>query len=163
LPEHEANLAAANTDIPCWHVRIFTKMPMQLGHEGLAEAHDLAIRAATRIEVRSAFAAANRQAGQRVLEDLLKTKELDDAQIDRRVETNAALVRPQRRIELNTEASVDLHLALIVDPRHAKDNLALGLADTLDQRIVGIIRMLGNHAAETFQDFTGRLVEFILL
>src|SRR5690606_35640508 len=47
-------------------------------------------------------------------------------------------------------------------PRHAEDDLALRLADTLDQRIVGIIRMLGDHAAEALQNFADRLVEFIL-
>jgi uncharacterized protein with PIN domain len=48
----------------------------------LAEAHDLAVGAALGIEVRAALAAADRHAGERVLEDLLEAEELDDAEID---------------------------------------------------------------------------------
>jgi hypothetical protein len=87
------------------------------------------------VEVRAALAAADRHAGQRVLEDLLEAEELDDPEVDARVEAQAALVGAERRVELHAEAAVDLHLALVVDPRHAEDDLALGLADALDDRI----------------------------
>src|SRR5690606_26143340 len=103
-------------------------------HERLAETHDLVIRAAFRIEVRPALAAADRHAGQCVLEGLLKTEELDGAEIDRRVEPQATLERAERRIELHTEAAIDVHLAAVVHPRHAEDDLPLRLADLLDQR-----------------------------
>src|SRR5690606_25555405 len=68
LAEHVADLAHADADIAGRHVGIFAEVPVQLGHEGLAETHDLAIGAAARIEIRAALAAADRQAGQGILE-----------------------------------------------------------------------------------------------
>jgi len=38
------------------------------------------------------------------------------------------------------KAAVDLDLIVIVDPWHAENDLALGLADPLDQGLVGIFR-----------------------
>jgi len=135
---------------------------MQLGHERLAEAHDLAIRAAARVEVRPALAAADRHAGQRVLENLLEPQELDDAEVDRGVKAQAALIGTERRIELNAETAVDLHLPGVVDPRHAEDDLAFGFADALDQRVARIIGMLGDDAAKAFEHFVDRLMKLRL-
>ena len=42
------------------------------------------------------------------------------------------LYGPRARVELDPEAAVDLHLAAVVLPRHAEDDLALRLADPLD-------------------------------
>src|SRR5690606_29253817 len=109
LAEHVADLAAADADIAGGHVRVFAKMAMKLRNERLAEAHDLAVGAAAGIEIGSALAAAYGKASERVLEDLLKAEKLDDPEIDRRMETDAALVGAERGIELNPEAAVDLH------------------------------------------------------
>jgi hypothetical protein len=51
----------------------------ELGHEALAEAHDLGVGLALGVEVRAALAAADGQRGEGVLEDLLEAEELDDA------------------------------------------------------------------------------------
>ena len=61
-------------------------MPIEFGHEGLAKAHDLTIRSPTRIEVGAALAAADRHAGQGIFEGLFKPQELDDPDIDGRME-----------------------------------------------------------------------------
>ena len=61
-------------------------MAAQLSHEGLAEAHDLSVGLALRVEVGTALAAAHRQRGQGVLENLLEAKELDDGLGHGRVE-----------------------------------------------------------------------------
>ncbi len=50
----------------------------KLGHEGLAETHDFIITLALRVKVGTALAAAHRQAGQAVLENLLKSEEFND-------------------------------------------------------------------------------------
>ena len=47
-----------------------TDVLAELGHEGLAEAHDLVVRLALGVEVAAALAAAHRQRGQAVLENL---------------------------------------------------------------------------------------------
>jgi hypothetical protein len=93
---------------------------------------------------------------------LLEAEEFDDAEIDRRVEADAALVGPERRVELHAEAAVDLHLAVVVDPRHAEDDLPLRLADALDERVFRIVRMFRHDPPETFQHLPHRLVEFRL-
>ena len=73
-----------------------------------------------------------------------------------------ALVGAERGIELHAEAAVDPHLAAVVDPRHAEDDLPLGLADPLDQRVVGIVGMLGDDPAEALEHLADRLMEFRL-
>ena len=64
----------------------------ELGHEALAEAHDLSVGLALGVKVGAALAAAHGQGGQSVLEDLLKAQELDDGQVDVLAEPQAALV-----------------------------------------------------------------------
>jgi hypothetical protein len=56
--------------------------------------------------------------------------------------------------------AIDPHLSAIVDPRHAKDDLTLRLTEPLDQGLVGVARVLGHHAAETFEHFFDCLMEF---
>ncbi len=73
----------------------------------------------------------------------------------------SALVRPEHRIELDAEAAVDLHFALVGDPRHAENDLPLRLADALDQRVVGVARMLGDDRAQRLEHLPHRLMEFI--
>src|SRR5260370_1173704 len=45
LAEEESDLTTANADITSWHVGVFTKVTVELGHEGLAESHDLSLDA----------------------------------------------------------------------------------------------------------------------
>ena len=72
---------------------MLAQMAIKFSHEALAEAHDFIIGFTLGIEVRTTFTAADRHAGQRVLENLLKTEELDDSEINGRMKTEAALVR----------------------------------------------------------------------
>ena len=51
----------------------------KLCHKALAESHNFTVRFAFRVEIRTAFAAADRKACQGVLENLFKTKEFDNA------------------------------------------------------------------------------------
>ena len=134
-------------------------MPVQLGHEALTEPHDLVVGSALGIEIRAALAAADRHPGERVLEGLLEAEELDDAEVDRGMETKPALVRPERGVELDTEATVDVDLAAVVLPRHAEDDLALRLADALDDLVLGQLGMLGKDRPEGHEDIPDGLVE----
>ncbi|MNI85085.1 hypothetical protein D3C73_1420460 [compost metagenome] len=121
-------------------------MAMQFSHEGLAKPHDFAVRATSRIEIRPALAAADRHTRQCVLESLFKAKEFDDAHIHGRVETNAPFIGAKGRVELHAEAAVDLYLTRIIDPGHTKDDLAFGLANALDESIIGIIGVFRDDA-----------------
>ena len=76
-----------------------------------AEAHDFFVRFAFGVEVRAAFAAADGQAGQGILEYLFKAEEFDDAQVHRRMETQSAFERAEGAVEFNPEPAVDLYVA----------------------------------------------------
>src|SRR5690606_33553591 len=123
LAEQVTDLPAADADVAGGHVGVLAEVAVQLGHEALAEPHDLAVAAALRVEVAAALAAADRHPGQGVLEDLLEAEELDDAEIHRRVEPQAALVRAERTRELDAHAPVDVHLTAVVLPRDTEDDL----------------------------------------
>lgn len=68
-----------------------TNVLVQLSHEGLAEAGDLADGFALGVEVGASLSSTHRQSGQAVLEDLLKAQELDDTQADSAAESETAL------------------------------------------------------------------------
>ena len=134
-------------------------MPGQLGHEGLAEAHDLGVGPPVRVEVAPALAAADTLGGQSVLEDLLEAEELDDAGVDARVEAQTALVGSQSRVELDPEAALDVDLTRVIDPRDAEDDLALRLDEALEERSLGVGGVLGDDRLQGLQNLADRLVE----
>ena len=99
LPEEIPDLAAADADVTRGDVGVLAEVAVELVHERLAEAHDLAIRSAVRVEVGAALAAADALTGQRVLEDLLEAEELDDRQVHRGVAVPYThLTLPTKRI-----------------------------------------------------------------
>src|SRR5690606_31360114 len=128
-------------DVACRHVRELAEVTVELGHEALTEPHHLAVGASFRIEVRAALRAADRHSGDGVLERLLEAEKLDDPEVDRRMEAQAALVRAESAVEADTEPAVDVHLAAVVLPRHAEDDLPLGLADPLDDLVLRVLRV----------------------
>src|SRR5690606_37197737 len=103
-----------------------------------------------------------RHAGQGVLEDLLEREELDRIKRDAGVETQSALVRPQRAVELDAIAAVDLHLAAVVGPRHPEDDLPLRLADAVDELVLQVLGMLRDQPAEGTEHLVDRLQEVTL-
>src|SRR3546814_19451732 len=96
-----ADLARTTADIARGNVSIFAQMPVKLRHKRLTKAHNFRVGAAARVEIRSPLAAADRQPGQGVLEGLLEAEELDDPDVDRRMDAKAPLVRPERRVALD--------------------------------------------------------------
>ena len=68
-------------------------------------------------------------ASQGILEDLLETQKLEDGQVDGRVETKSSLVGTESGVKLDTESTVDLHLALVVLPGDAELDDTLGDGD----------------------------------
>src|SRR5690606_19036534 len=131
LAEQIADLALAHSDVAGRDVGVLAQVAVQLGHQRLTEAHDLAVAAALGVEVRSPFGAPDRHAGDGGLGRLLGGEELDHAQVDGRAETDAALVGAESGVELDAEGPVDLPLAVVVRPRHPEDDLALWLTYTL--------------------------------
>ena len=116
-------------------------MTVQLTHERLAEPHDFGVALALGVKVRAALAAAHGQRGQGVLEGLLEGEEFQHPQVDRGVEAQATFVRADGAVHLDTEAAIDLDLALIINPRDPEGNRAFRLADALQNarsQVVGI-------------------------
>src|SRR5699024_7006286 len=125
----------------------------------LAEPHDLAVAAAVRVEVGAALAAADGQAGQRVLEDLLEAEELHDAEVHRGMEPQAALVRAERGVVLDADAAVDLHGALVIDPGDTEDDLPLRLAQPHQDAVVLVLGVPGLDDLERLEHLPDSLME----
>ncbi len=160
---HKADFTAADADVAGRHVGVRAQVAIQLGHQRLAEAHDLALAFALRIEIGAAFAAAHRQGGQRILEGLLKAEELQDRQVYRWVEAHAALIGADGRVELHAEGAIDLHLAAIVHPADAELNDTLGLHQALQQRLFAIARVALDKRPQRGEYFAHRLQIFRLV
>jgi hypothetical protein len=103
----------------------------ELGHEGDTETANLVVRLALGVEVGTTLTTTHVQAGEGILEDLLKTEELQDGQVDGGVETETTLVRAKGGVELDTETAVDLNVALVILPDNAELDDALGDGDDL--------------------------------
>ena len=129
--EEVADFASANTDVAGGYVHVRSDDLIKFAHECLTEAHDLGLALAAWREVTAALATAHGQCGQCVLECLFKSEELQDAEVDRSVEAQAALVGTDGAVELYAVTDVDLHFALVVYPGHAESSDALGFYDAL--------------------------------
>ena len=138
-------------------------MAVQLGHEALAEAHDLAVALALGIKVAAALGTAHGQAGQAVLQDLLKAQELQNGQVDGGVEPQTALVGADGGAELNAVAPVDVDGALVVDPGYPEADHALRLHESFDDALLLIFRMLLHDHIQALQDLQDRLMELFLV
>lgn len=77
------------------------------------------------------------------------------------MEPDAALVGAECRIELNAEATVDLHLPLVINPRDAENDLSFRLANAFDESILKIARVLGYDTSQTLEHFSYGLVKFL--
>ena len=76
------------------------------------------------------------------------------------MEAQAALVGTERGVELDTEAAVDLDVAVVVNPRNAEDQLAFRFAQTLDETVVGVVRVFVQDNFEGVEYFCNGLVKF---
>src|SRR5690606_37600686 len=86
-------------------------------------------------------------------------EELHDAQVDRRMEPQPALVGAERAVELHPEPAVDVHLAAVVLPRHPEDDLPFGFADPLQDLHLGVLRMPGQHRDDAVEHLPDCLME----
>ena len=81
LAKQETDLASAHADVAGRDVGVRADVALQFGHEALAEAHDFVVTLAFGIEIGTALAAAHGQRGERILENLFKRQELQDARL----------------------------------------------------------------------------------
>ena len=130
--EHVTDLTASDTNVTSRHISLRANVLVQLAHETVAEAADLAVRLALGVKVGTALATAHVEAGQGVLENLLEAQELEHGEVDGGVQAEAALVGAQGGVELHAEGIVDLDLALVVLPHYAELDDALGDGDDFE-------------------------------
>lgn len=121
---------------PTRDVGVGANVLSELAHESTAEFPDLVVGLALGVEISAAFATTHVQAGERILEDLLETQELQDRQVHGGVKSKTALVGTKSRVELHTVAPVDLDLALVVFPDHAELDDSLGDRADLERGLV---------------------------
>ena len=138
-------------------------MAAQFGHKGLTETHDFGIGLALRVEVGTALAAAHRQGGQGILENLFEAEELDHAFVHARMEAQTTLIRSDCGIELDAIAAVDLHLAFIIGPSDTEFDHALRLDKAFKHACLLIFRMLRNYWFKAFENLKNGLQEFRLV
>ena len=153
----------AHADVAGGAVGELADVAVQLGHEALAEAHDLHVALALGVKVRAALAAAHGQGGEAVLEHLLEAEELEDALVDGGMEAQAALVGADGAVELDAVAAVDLHLALVVHPGHTEGDDPLGLHQALDQAGLLVLGVLFHQGLDALQHLDHRLQELGLV
>jgi hypothetical protein len=118
-----------------------TDVPEELGHKRLAKPHDFVVGFPLRVEIRAAFASAHRQGSERVLKNLFKGEKLQDAGVNRRVESQASFVRPDGAIHLDAKSAVYLDSAIVVDPGNAELNHPLRLNKAFKDLAVSIFFM----------------------
>ena len=163
LAEHVADLASAGSDVTSGHVGVGADVLHELGHEALAEGHDLTVGLALGVEVGAALGTAHRQGREGVLEDLLEAQELEDGEVHGRVQAQTTLVGPDGRVELDAVAAVDLDLALVIDPGHAEDDDALRLDEALEKGVLLVLGVRFKRGLQGGQDLGGRLEELGLV
>jgi hypothetical protein len=73
---------------------------------------------------------------QGILEDLLETQELQDTEIDGRMESQSSLVWAQGRVKLHTVSAVDLDLVLVIFPDDTELDDAFWDGDDLEGGLV---------------------------
>ena len=116
-------------------------MSVKLTHEALAESHYFVVRLTLRVEVRTTLSAAHRETCEGVLENLLEAEELKDAEVNRGVKSQTALVRSDSAVELNSVTAVNLNSAVVIDPSYSEHDLTLRLYDSLKNLLLDKLRV----------------------
>ena len=160
LTEHIANLTSACTDVTGRNVCVSTDVLAKLSHEALAETHNLSVALTLRIEVGAALAAAHREGCKAVLEYLLKAEELDNTDINGGVKSDTALVRTDCRVELYSETTVYLYLAVVVNPRNTENDLSFRLNESVKNACLNEIGSLVDNGLEGLNNLCNSLNEF---
>ena len=135
---------------------------MEFRHERLAKAHDLRVRAPLGIEVSAAFAGAEVQAGQAVLEELFKGEKLEDARVNGRIEAQAAFVRAERVVQLHSVTAVDMRPAVIIVPYDPETDDAIRLRQPLQNAVLPQPGVLTNVVKDMLDNAANGLVILVL-
>ncbi len=137
-------------------------MPVQFNHQRLAEAHDFQVALALRIEIRPALASAHRQAGQSVLEALLETQELQDAQRHVGMESQPAFVGTDGVVELDSPGAIGADVACVVLPADPEDDDPVGLGHAFQDAGVFVLLVVKHKRHQRDDHFIDGLMKLRL-
>ena len=101
-------------------------MSAQLLHKRDTEPADLIVALSFGIKVAPTLSSTHIDASERILKRLFEPEELEDGQVDGRVQTQSALVGPESRVELDAITTLDVCFSLVVFPYDAELDHALG-------------------------------------
>jgi hypothetical protein len=79
------------------------------------------------------------------------------------METQTALIRTDRGVKLNAVASVNLNVAVIVNPGHTENDRALRLYHALNDSGFNNVGALLDHRLERFQNLFNGLMKLRLI
>ena len=160
LAVHIADLPSAGANVAGGHVRIRTDVTVKFCHKALAESHDLPVGLALGVKIRAALTAADRQTGQGILKNLLKSEEFDNTQIHRGVQTDAALIGADRTAELDTVTGIHMGLIMVIHPGYPEFDLTFRIDQPLQNRVPAIPFFVGiHHRTQRFQNLFDSLVK----
>mmetsp|Transcript_21875 Transcript_21875/g.43013 ORF Transcript_21875/g.43013 Transcript_21875/m.43013 type:complete len:438 (-) Transcript_21875:218-1531(-) len=120
-----SNLATTDTNITGRDISVGANVAVQLSHKCLAESHHLVVALTLWVKVRATFASSDRETSETVLQDLLRTEELEDVEGDSRVETKTSFVGATCGVKLDTVATVHSSDTVVILPAHTKHDNAL--------------------------------------
>ena len=138
-------------------------MPVEFGHEGLTEAHDLPVGLALGVKVGAALGTAHGQPGEAVLEYLFKAEEFHNGQVHAGMQTQTALVRADGGIELHPVAAVDLDVPVVIRPCDPEDHHPLRLNDAVDDLAADDVGTALHHRFQRGEHLLHRLKILLLL
>src|SRR5215469_11207353 len=75
------------------------------------------------------------------------------------MEAQAALVGTDGTVHLDAEAAIDLYIAMVVEPRHAEHEDALGFRDALENPLRDELGVSLQHKTQRLEHFLHGLVE----
>ena len=163
LSEKIADFATADTDVTCGNINMRTDMTIKFGHKRLTEFHNFVVGFAFRIEVRAAFATANRKPRQGIFENLLKSQELQNTEVDTGMETQTAFVRSDRGIHLHAIPAIDVSDIVIVLPSHAESYDTLRFDNAFKKFAFFVLRIFLENRNNRRQNFLNRVLKLRLI
>lgn len=140
MSEHETNLTAGNTNVTSGNVGVGANVLGKFGHESNTEAANFVVGLVLGVKVGTTLTTTHAQTGESILEDLLEAQELEDGEVDSRVETETTLVGAKSRVELHTVATVDLGLVVVILPDDTELDDTLGDGD--DGKSLAVVGVL---------------------
>ena len=161
--EEISDFPGSDPDVTGGHVRVGADVPEKLHHETLTETHDFGVRFALGIKVGPALASAHGQGGQGVLENLFESQKFQDAQVDRGVKSQAALIRADGAVHLNAKTTVDPDRALIVHPGHPEADHPFRLDQPFHYTGLTVFRIHVHNRLDRFGHFADSLVKFLFM